>query len=251
MTGPVEAVGFLLVDSAALVRQPGIARWRLALAHADRVFRATAPLAWILCWAVGMMESMGQSVYITRVGAPQAMTSIATGTLGIRELAVLIGIITIAGSAGAENVAELGAMRIDDEIDAIEVMGVAPFPLLVSTRIFGTILASIPLFAGCIALLLLGAYVTAVSAVGVSSQAFLAYLYLGLAPVDIVIAGLKGVAASAVIVTVATGVGYRTRGGPAEVGIAVGNGLTNGLMFAVLVNVGISFLFWGVESPVR
>jgi phospholipid/cholesterol/gamma-HCH transport system permease protein len=82
---------------------------------------------------------------LEQIGA-QAYVGLISSFANVREITPLIAGIALAAKIGAGFTAELGAMRISEEIDALEVIGVRPIPYLVSTRIWAALIPTIPLY---------------------------------------------------------------------------------------------------------
>lgn len=158
----------------------------------------------------------------------------------------------IGASAGAGYVTELGAMRVSEEIDAIEVMGLHSYPYLVSTRVVAAFLAAVPIFAGAIAATFAGGFLSANLQInGLNVGSFNDFFWVGVAPIDILYAMIKGVVATGIVTLVCASGGYRAKGGPIGVGMAVGESLNLTLVLVMFVNLFLSYLFWGITDTVK
>jgi len=155
-----------------------------------------------------------------------------------RELAPVFTAIVITGRAGAAMAAEIGTMRITDQIDAMEVMAVSPIQYLVSPRILAGLLA-LPLMS---ALFLffgnIGAYIAGVYLLKIDSVLFFSHLLEFVFIVDIFQGLIKAALFGAMVTTIGTYAGYNTSGGAA----AVGNS-TNRAVVITLVVILISDYF--------
>jgi len=168
------------------------------------------------------------SAYInTRLGAP-----------------VLAGIALVA-TVGAGFTAQLGAMRVSEEIDALEVMAVPSIPYLVSTRIVAGFAAIVPLYS----VALLGSYactrIIVEVAYGQSSGAYAHYFYTFLIPSDIIASIVKVLIMSVVSISICCYYGYNATGGPAGVGRAVGNAVRLSLIAVLMTDMLLSFALYG------
>lgn len=183
--------------------------------------------------AVGVESLSGFiSAYLnTRVGGP-----------------VIAGIALVA-TVGAGFTAELGAMRISEEVDALEVMAVPSVPYLVTTRIIAGFIAIIPLYA--IALLSAWACTRLIVTVGFgqSSGAYTHYFETFLVSSDIFISFIKVIIMSIVAMSIHCYYGYFASGGPAGVGQAVGSAVRLSLVAVLCTDLLLSLaLYAGSDS---
>lgn len=250
--GFAESTGQVVLDGWQVIRHPALRYWRHTLTLAARLVRTAGPLAMLLCFFLGTFVTLQGVVVLGQFGIDRGLTGIIVSSLGLREMTLIVGASALGASAGAGFVTELGAMRVSDEIDAIEVMGVHSYPFLVSTRVVATTIASVPIFAGCIAANFLGGWLIAVAqANGMNMGTFSQYFWVGIAPVDVVYALLKGIMAATVTALVCATTGYRAQGGPIGVGMAVGEALNLSLMLIMIANLCMSYAFWGLGDTVR
>jgi phospholipid/cholesterol/gamma-HCH transport system permease protein len=151
-----------------------------------------------------------------------AFTGFLTAFFNTREIAPLVAGLALSATVGAGFTAQLGAMRISEEIDALEVMGVPSVPYLVTTRIIAGFLAIIPLYAiGLVSSYIASREVT-VAFNGQSTGTYDHYFGLFLSPADVLWSFAKVLIFSTMVIAVHCYYGYRASGGPAGVGVAVG-----------------------------
>lgn len=184
------------------------------------------------------------------IGA-EAFSGLSTGYGNTREIAPLIAGIALAAQVGCGFTAQLGAMRISEEIDALEVMGIPSLPYLVTTRMIAAFIAIMPLYA----VGLLSSYFSSRFIVtkfeGQSPGTYDHYFHLFLPPQDVLYSMLK-VAIFAIIVTlVHCYYGYYATGGPAGVGVAVGRAIRTSIVAIAVVNLFLSMAIWGTSVSVR
>jgi len=137
-------------------------------------------------------------------------------------------------------------MRISDEIDAMDVMGLDSLLYLCSTRLLATWII-LPLVYG-IAMLtsFLGSFISVVLQVGqVSMGGYLELFWRFQTPADFLFSGLKGMAMATFVVLVGCFYGYRVRGGPVEVGTATARAMIVNLVGIHVIGILGSQLFWG------
>ncbi len=167
-----------------------------------------------------------------------------------REVTPIIAAVALAAQVGASFTAELGAMRISDEIDALEVMSVDSLVYLVCTRLVATLVALIPLyFISLFASFFASKFVTT-QLLGLSPGIYDHYFHLYLPPIDIAYSMVKVSVFAVVIVIIHCYYGYNATGGPAGVGVAVGKAIRTSIIVIVVLNLFLSFLFWGTSTTV-
>jgi phospholipid/cholesterol/gamma-HCH transport system permease protein len=180
---------------------------------------------------------------LEQIGA-QAYVGLISSFANVREITPLIAGIAIAAKIGAGYTAELGAMRISEEIDAAEVIGVRPVPYLVSTRLWAALIPTIPLY---LLALFSAFFATRLIVTGfytVSPGAYDTRLDLFLPPIDILYSVIKAVIFVVVVVLIHTYYGFYAKGGPAGVGVAVGRAIRASITAVVILNMVLSLAFW-------
>ena len=165
-----------------------------------------------------------------------------------REIAPLIAGIALTATVGAGFTAQIGAMRVSEEIDALEVMAVPPVPYLITTRIIAGLIAVVPLFAVALMLCWLSTYLVVVVGYHQAPGTYEHYFETFLIPGDIFLAILKVILMSLVIVSICCYHGFRTTGGPAGVGAAVGRAVRSSLICTMFVDLTFAIAVWGGPS---
>ncbi|HEV8560008.1 MAG TPA: ABC transporter permease [Actinophytocola sp.] len=187
---------------------------------------------------------------LNQVGTP-ALAGFISAYFNTREIAPLVAGIALSATVGCGFTAQLGAMRISEEIDALEVMGVPSIPYLVTTRIIAGFVAIIPLYA----IGLLTSYVAArqitVWFFGQSAGTYDHYFTLFLPPVDVLWSFAKVLAFSVVVVLAHCYYGYRASGGPAGVGVAVGRSVRTAIVAVNVLDLFLSLAIWGATTTVQ
>ncbi|WP_183094178.1 MlaE family ABC transporter permease [Nocardioides stalactiti] len=168
-----------------------------------------------------------------------------------REVAPLIAANALVATVGAGFTAQLGAMRISEEIDAVEVMAIPSIPYLVSTRIAASFIAIIPLYL----VGLIGTY-AATQAVsihyyGLTGGTYDHYFTLFLPPIDILYSFGKVLIFSILLTLVCCYYGFNATGGPAGVGVAVGRAVRMATVLIVVSDFFLSLALWGSTTTVR
>ena len=154
--------------------------------------------------------------------------------------------------SGAGFTAQLGAMRISDEIDALEVMGVNSVVYLVGTRVWAALITMIPLYLAALFASYLASELVVTRFFGLSTGTYTHYFRLYLPPLDIFYSFLKAMVFAVLVTFVHCYYGYNATGGPAGVGVAAGRAIRLSIILVVVVNLFMSLiLFGGVNATAR
>jgi phospholipid/cholesterol/gamma-HCH transport system permease protein len=187
---------------------------------------------------------------LSQIGVAK-FTAFISAYFNTREVAPLVSSIALAATVGCGYTARLGAMRISEEIDALEVMGIPSIPFLVTTRMIAAFLAVIPLYivALCASYLSPRLITTLVyhQSPGTYDHYFLAFL----PPVDILWSFAKLIVLAVAIILIHCYYGYTASGGPAGVGLAVGQAIRTSIVTVVVSDFFMSFAIWGSTTTVR
>ncbi len=180
-----------------------------------------------------------------------AFTGFVSAYLNTREIAPLVAGLALAATVGCGFTAQLGAMRISEEVDALEVMGIPSLPFLVTTRMIAGFVAVVPLYV----LGLLSSYGATRFIVtgyfGQSTGTYDHYFHLFLPPVDVLFSFLKVMVFAVVIILIHCYYGYNASGGPAGVGVAVGKAVRTSIVAINIVDFFFSLAVWGATTTVR
>ncbi|EIE97389.1 MlaE family ABC transporter permease [Saccharomonospora glauca] len=180
-----------------------------------------------------------------------AFTGFLTSFFNTREIAPLVAGLALSATVGAGFTAQLGAMRISEEVDALEVMGVPSLPYLVTTRIIAGFVAVVPLYVIGLLSSYLASRTVVVYLYGQSAGTYDHYFEMFLPPEDVLYSFIKVLIFSVLIILMHCYYGYRATGGPAGVGIAVGRAVRLSIVTVAVVNFFIGFAIWGTDTTVR
>ncbi|HEX9889532.1 MAG TPA: ABC transporter permease [Nitriliruptorales bacterium] len=182
---------------------------------------------------------------LEQIGA-QAYVGLISSWANVREITPLIAGVALAAKVGAGFTAQLGAMRISEEIDAAEVIGIAPIPYLVSTRMWAALIPIIPLYLLSLFSAFLATRLIVTGFFTVSAGAYDTRLALFLPAIDVLYSVIKAVVFTFVVILIHTYYGFYATGGPAGVGVAVGRAIRASITAVVVLNMIMSLLFWGL-----
>ena len=178
------------------------------------------------------------------------MTGLMSALLNTREIAPVVASIALAAKVGTGFTAQLGAMRISDEIDALEVMAVPSMRFLVTTRMAAAIISVVPLYLVGLFASYIATKAAAVRIKGLSPGTYEYYFDIGLAPADVLNSLLKVMIFAVLITMIHCGYGYYATGGPEGVGKAAGRALRTSIVTITVVDVLLTVAFWGLRPSI-
>jgi len=186
---------------------------------------------------------------LQQIGA-EAFTGLIGSFANTREVTPLIAGVAFAAQVGAGFTAELGAMRISDEIDALEVMSVPSKPYLVATRVTAALIAIIPLYLISLFASFYATKLVSTRFFGLSEGVYDYYFRLYLPVEDVIFSLVKAMIFATVVALIHCYYGYNASGGPAGVGVAVGRAIRLSIVAVVVLNLVLSLVFWGGGNTV-
>lgn len=175
----------------------------------------------------------------------EALTGFLSAFLNVRIVAPVVAGIALAATIGAGATAQLGAMRVAEEIDAVESMAVHSVSYLVSTRLVAGLIGIIPLYSLSVLAAFFAARFTTVFINGQSAGLYDHYFDTFLIPTDLLWSFLQAIVMSIAVMLVHTYYGYNAAGGPVGVGIAVGQAVRTSLVVVVVITLLISLAVYG------
>jgi phospholipid/cholesterol/gamma-HCH transport system permease protein len=206
----------------------------------------------LVIWALVFITGLGtcgiEGAYFTlSTGAP-SYAGVFAAWCNLREAVPYVFGYMMAAKVGTGIVAELGAMRISDEIDALEVMGIDSITFLCATRLLAAWIVLPFMYIGAIGIAYLGSYIAVVHQVGsVSSGGYLLIFWQFQNPPDFLFSLIKGMTMATVIVLVGCYYGYNASGGPVGVGTATAKSMVLNLVAVNLIGMLGSQVFWGAN----
>lgn len=176
-----------------------------------------------------------------------ALSGIVAGVGSVREIGPLVAGIAFTTQAGCRMTAEIGSMRIADEIDAVEVMGIRPIPFVVGTRLIGGMLCVIP---GYLATLVTSFLVMETVIRLFHNQpggTYNHYFVEFLTPTDLLYSLMKAVVYCAAVTLIHCYYGYFVSGGPVGVGQASGRAVRASLVTIMVLDFVLTVSLWGLR----
>ena len=184
------------------------------------------------------------------IGA-EAFTGLVSSWANTREITPLVAGVALAAQIGTSFTAELGAARISEEIDALEVMAVPSMTYMVATRIWAALITIIPLYLAALFASYIATEAIVTKFFSLSTGTYSHYFHLFLPPIDIFYSLFKAVIFAILVTLIHTYFGYNATGGPAGVGTASGRAIRASIVTIVVVNLFLSLVMWGGHETVK
>jgi phospholipid/cholesterol/gamma-HCH transport system permease protein len=210
----------------------------------------TAGVIFFMAFFTGTQVGLEGFKGLQLIGA-EAFTGLISAFANTREITPLIAGVTLAAQVGAGFTAELGAMRVNEEIDALEVMAIRPIPYLVSTRILAALIAIIPLYLVSLFASYFATQIVVVRVLGLSGGTYAHYFSQFLPAIDVLYSLIKAVVFAIAVALIHCYYGFNAKGGPAGVGIAVGKAIRASIVAVNVLNLLMSAFMWGVNDTAR
>ncbi|WP_448391376.1 ABC transporter permease [Mycolicibacterium sp. XJ879] len=208
------------------------------------VIGGTVAIVGFLTLSTGALVAVQGYNQFAQVGV-EALTGFASAFFNVRLIAPLTAAIAMAATIGAGATAQLGAMRINEEIDALEVMGIRSIAYLASTRVVAGVVVVIPLYCVAVLMSFFAARFGTTYIYGQSTGVYDHYFRTFLIPTDLIWSFVQAIATAVVIMLVHTYHGFSASGGPAGVGEAVGRATRTSLVSAVFVTLLVTLAVYG------
>ncbi|WP_344007522.1 ABC transporter permease [Nocardioides lentus] len=180
-----------------------------------------------------------------------AFSGFVSAYINTREIAPLVAGIALAATVGCGFTAQLGAMRISEEVDALEVMAIPSLPFLVTTRIIGGLIAIIPLYVVGLLSSYFATRLTVTQFFGQSAGTYDYYFNQFLPPQDVLWSFGKVMVFAVAVILIHCYHGYNATGGPAGVGVAVGYAVRTSIVTVNVLDLLLSMAIWGTTTTVR
>jgi len=214
------------------------------------VIGGTVGVILVLTFFTGAQVGLSGYAALDQIGTA-AFAGFISAYFNTREIAPLVAGIALAATVGCGFTAQLGAMRISEEVDAVEVMAIPSMPFLVATRVVGGLIAIIPLYV----VGLLSSYFASRTIVtqfyGQSAGTYDYYFNQFLPPADVLWSFGKVLVFAVVVILIHCYHGYNASGGPAGVGVAVGRAVRTSIVAVNVIDLLLSMAIWGTTTTVR
>lgn len=250
---PVAWVGRSAVDAAAAFGRFGTfaaasgrgvsdaGTWlRLLVGNMARLGVASLPIALFIAAFTGIVMAL-QASYTLTGAVPLYFVGVLVGKTMILELGPVLTGLALAGRVGANIAAEIGTMRVTEQIDALETLGYDPFSYLVVPRVLAGLLMFPVVVAFANAIGIIAGWVTALNLLDMSTQEFVRGLRLFFRPFDVTFSLIKAASFGLAVTGIGSFFGFHTAGGAAAVGRATTQAVVVSSMLILVLDA-----FWAV-----
>ncbi len=248
MRDMIAFVGELVVAFAWAVTHPHQVRWRDVWSIAEKVGVNALPVAVLLGWMIGAIIAFQTAGPLRKFGADANLfvADIVSAAV-IRELGPLITAILLAGRSGAAFAAELGTMKVTEELDALTTLGLAPVRFLIVPRVLAALFMTPILAIFTILFGLFGGYVVFAS-MGYSLSIYIQRMLNVVDYVDLLGGLFKTVVFAFLIAAVGCLRGLHTQQGPGAVGDSTTRAVVAGIVLIILADgvLGTVFFYLGI-----
>ena len=218
-------------------------RWRATIAQVARAGTESLPLVALIMLLVGMILGLQSADQLDRFGVVELVAGLVSVSV-VRELAPLLTAIIVAGRVGSSIAAELGTMQVDQEIDALTVMGIDPVHFLVVPRIAGLLIALPCLTVFGDAVGILGGFVVGIGVLGLGATSYVMNSLTALLFTDVWGGIGKAVAFAAIIGVVGCERGLATRGGAEQVGRSTTAAVVRSIVLVIAADLFVTGLLY-------
>ena len=242
-------VSVLIVDTmtwlvVAPVKGKGL-RVRSTVEHFVEFGVRSMPIVGMICFLIGVIIALQSSYTLDKWGANRYIATLVAAS-AIRELAPLMTAILVAGRSGSAITAEIGTMKVGEEIDALEVMGLNPIKFLVVPKFLAMVLAVPCITVIAMFIMIFGGWVAGVLIVGVDSAIYIEESIKAMAEKDLVTGLTKSFFFGIVICWVGIYRGFQVEGGAEGVGRRTTSSVVTSIFLIIIVDLVFTVLFYYV-----
>jgi phospholipid/cholesterol/gamma-HCH transport system permease protein len=217
------------------------------LRQAGLLILSSTLVIWGLIFIIGLQCGIEGAYFNRAVGSP-AYAGVFAAWCDLRELVPYAFGYMMAAKVGTGIVAEIGSMRISDEVDALEVMGISSMTFLCATRLLAAWMVLPFMYLAGIGAGFFASYLAVVEQIGeVSSGGFFLIFWMFQNPPDLLFSVIKAMAMATVIVLVGCYYGYTASGGPVGVGTATAKSMVLNIVLVHLIGMLGTQIFWGAN----
>jgi phospholipid/cholesterol/gamma-HCH transport system permease protein len=217
------------------------------LRQAGILITTSAMVIWGLVFITGLTCGI-EGAYFNQANGVPAYSGVFAAWCDLRELVPYAFGYMMAAKVGTGLVAELGAMRISDEIDALEVMGISGVTFLCATRLLASWLVLPFVYLTAIAAGFFASYIAVVQQLSyVSSGGFFLIFWQFQNPTDYLFSFIKAMGMATLVILVGCYYGYNASGGPVGVGVSTAKSMVVNLVGIHLIGMICTQIFWGAN----
>jgi phospholipid/cholesterol/gamma-HCH transport system permease protein len=242
----LEFLGSVVVTGIALVRHPRVGHWKEVAPLCEKAGADAVPIVLLINFLVGFVMAFQSAKQLKLFGANIYVADLV-GISHTREIAPLMTAIIVCGRSGAAFAAELGSMRVNEEIDALRTLGISPFGWLVLPRMIALMLVVpiLTLLADVVGVA--GGLVVGVTNLGISPRGYLIETMTAVHWSDVLTGLVKGIIFSIAIALIACQQGFAASGGAEGVGKRTTSSVVTSLFALVVIDAILTVIFRAID----
>jgi phospholipid/cholesterol/gamma-HCH transport system permease protein len=218
-----------------------------ALRQSGLLILSSVLVIWFVVFLIGLQCGINGAYFTRATGTPD-FAGVFTAWCDLRELVPYAFGYIMAAKVGTGIVAELGSMRISDEIDALEVMGISSMTFLCATRLLASWMVLPFVYIAGVGAAFIASYgVVVIQIHDASSGGYSLIFWMFQNPPDVLFSAMKAMAMATAIVLVGCYYGYTARGGPVGVGTATAKSMVLNLVLVHVIGMMGTQIFWGAN----
>jgi len=214
-----------------------------AFSQAVKIGVRGVPLTALTAFTIGAVLAMQSAQELQRLGGAHFVPGLVASSL-IRELAALVTAVIVIGRSGSAITAELGTMKVSEEIEALEVMAIHPMSFLIVPRVLAMLVMLPVLTVFGFYVGMVGGWIICVQSLDMSTPYFVTHALDYVSAGDVGICLLKSFVFALLIVTISCETGLRVRGGAEGVGTATTASVVISLLAVFVANALITAIFF-------
>jgi phospholipid/cholesterol/gamma-HCH transport system permease protein len=234
--------GSLVETLGRIIVKPRRLRWVSVVSHIERTGLNALPIVGMISFLVGVVLAFQGADQLRRFGA-QVFTVNMVGISVLREMGILLTAIVVAGRSGSAFTAEIGAMQVNEEVDALRVTGLDPMEVLVAPRVIA-LMISLPLLAFFADIMgLLGGGIMSVALIDISFGQYWRILNNAVSLNTFLVGVVKAPVFALLIALVGCFEGLRVSGSAESVGRLTTRSVVEGIFLVIIFDAFFSVLF--------
>lgn len=235
-------VGELAVEALPRLARPWTIRWKQLAAEIQKAGVQALPIIGLLAFLTGLVIAYQGGDTLERYGANIFLVELVSVTM-LREMAPMLTAIVVAGRTGSSWAAQLGTMKITEEIDALRTLGISPFDMLILPRLMAlmVVLPLLTIYADVLGIL--GGMLVADMMFGVAMHDFINRLPEAIAPSHLWVGLIKAPVFALIIVGIACFQGMRVKGSAESVGRATTITVVQAIFLVIVTDAAFSIVF--------
>lgn len=224
------------------VKDPSRIRWGALAGNVEHAGLRAIPIVSLLSFLLGVVIAYQGGIQLRNYGANIFIVELVSLTM-LRELAPMMTAIIVAGRTGSAYTAEIGTMKVNEEIDALHTIGIAPMDILVLPKVLGLLVAVPLLTLVADAMGVLGGMVMSAAMLGVGFQDFVDRLPQVISPRSLLIGIGKAPVFAGIVALVGCVQGFRVSGGADSVGRQTTVSVVQAIFLVIVADAAFSIVF--------